>query len=70
VKVQAREEKKTGVVVGSERGARGGPITYQRVVPIGFDADVNRAKVGNASDGILTVSVPKRSRDESRETRP
>lgn len=62
VRARGRESKEPGQVLVSERGSPQGPLRYARVVPVGWDADVQKAKA-SLSDGVLTVTIPK-SKDE------
>lgn len=62
VKVQGKEEKTPQSVLRSERGVRG-PVRYERVVPVAWDADVARAQP-TIEDGVLRISVPKQGSDK------
>lgn len=70
MKVPSRDEKRTGTLLGTERGTRTGAVTFQRLVALGYDAEVSKAKTTNVADGLLTIAVPKKSPgQDARESR-
>lgn len=60
VRLKAREEKQTGQPLRMERGGAPNGVRFQRVVPVAWDADVPKTKVA-LSDGMLTLTVPKKA---------
>jgi HSP20 family molecular chaperone IbpA len=61
IKLDARPpEKDDGRLLRNERGSRDGRVRYERVVPVAWDADTSTARA-EIANGILTVTVPKRS---------
>jgi HSP20 family molecular chaperone IbpA len=68
VRLKAREEKHSGQALRVERGTPNGGFRFQRVVPVAWDAEVSKAKYSLA-DGILTLTVPKKSGGAAEETK-
>ncbi|GEM_PF-6987636 len=57
IRAEAKPIQK-GTPVRTERGASTTEVRYQRIVPVGWDADVHHAEA-KVKDGVLTVTVPR-----------
>lgn len=62
VQLKETPTDKIGTRVRAERGVVA-PKRLTRLVPVGWDADVTRAR-GSLDSGLLTISVPRRAPSE------
>jgi HSP20 family protein len=69
VRAEIPEEEKPSATLRSERSQRFGGLTrYERVVPVAWDADLDKVKP-DLKDGILTITVPKRTSGSQKSTK-